>query len=129
MLRRKVMGWLFSGVFALVVSLPFMLPGCSPMPNEDAGSIDRLVTGAIGSPVDSFVQLANDEATAESRATTLDDVIAQTGGAVDAGGVAPVFTRQGDHLVATTNLGGLTVTCTIRIVDQRAQSTCGNMLE
>lgn len=136
-MRRRTNKWIFNSVFGLVVSLPFLIPGCSPL-----GGSSKSDPGAAA-VVDQVVALANVEAQASGEAADLDQVVAfgngdggsaMTGlpGAGDAGKLLGVlsalgggsageyaFVREGDR-VLVRKAGSDAVVCTVTVNDSGA---------
>jgi hypothetical protein len=66
-MRHRFNMWIFSTVFGFVISLPFLIPGCSPISDTPAGGVP--------SEVQQVVDSANTTAMVYGHATTLDDVM------------------------------------------------------
>jgi predicted phage tail protein len=125
-MRSRMNAWIFSTVFGIVVSLPLIIPGCTPI--SGTGGLDQLLGAAGGSQmlsasaqlVQPLLDTANQNAAVANRATTLQDVLDENS---IAGLVGVTFTASASETVTAT-FSAMSGTCTIRIVSGTATATC-----
>lgn len=119
----KVNKWIFGTTLGIVVSLPLMIPGCTPISGDIMGGNTNAILGeAMVAPI---IDIVNQEAQGTGQAATLQDVIdmSGTGESVQLTGTTPVYTIDGDHINVT--LGETKdIICTITIENQLAVSKC-----
>lgn len=114
-MRGRMNKWIFGAALSLVLTIPFLIPGCAPV--DDSSSLTGMVVGSVTEPL---TAVANDNATAAGRATTLDDVL--TAGGAGTAGQMFTLTRNGDHIDVTVT--GQGPSCQITIDNGKAVSSC-----
>jgi hypothetical protein len=119
--RKYVNGKIFSFTFMLVISIPFLLKGCSPSHNGLSNGLPGI--SATGTIRDTYLTpiLTGANITQSGGSTTLADVKAQ----IDASGFPPVpkpglirtptFIYNDTSIIMNVDALGSTVTCTIII--------------
>jgi hypothetical protein len=76
-MRYRTNKWIFSTVLSIVLTIPFLLPGCTDQTGTDAllgGTGGMLSSAKFRSVLDSVVELANIQAQAAGREVTVDDI-------------------------------------------------------
>lgn len=71
----KMNKWIFGAVIGIVISIPFLIPGCTPFSPGGADSNINLMGTVDHTEAEPAVDMANATAEAAGRATTLQDVI------------------------------------------------------
>lgn len=124
-MRNRMNKWIFGTVLGIVVSLPLMIPGCSPF--TDTGNENALTAPLVAAQLDPAIATANDTASAYGRDTTLDDIIALTGQDTRSqllGKTVDIhYLQYPDRIDATMGISS-TVLCTVTIQGGQAVSSC-----
>lgn len=118
--------WIFGTVLGIVTSIPFLIPGCTPLSDNGSGT-DPILGMVAVSAIQPSLDMANMEASATGKPTSLQDVLTVTQGPVgpDGGGgskLVPVYVVDGDHLNVAFGTGP--TVCVVSVSTGKAVAQC-----